>query len=294
MKTLKRFFNAFNIPMYLGMHISISGSICEALDRAMALGCNCMQIFSRNPRQWRQLELSAKDIEEFKQKRKKYKIERVVVHIPYLINLASPYKILYRKSIKAYIEDLKEAHQLGAEFLVTHMGSHAKTSELSGIDRFAAALNTIFEETKGIKTKLLLENTSGSGSWLGYKFIHHKMIYSRIKQHSRLGICLDTAHAFAAGYDLKTEVGLDSMLEEIEELIGIEKLEVVHLNDSKKDFASHLDQHENIGMGKIGLMGIQRIVRHPKLKGSVFILETPKVSIKDDMTNLLTVRKLAK
>ncbi len=253
-----------------------------------------MQIFSRNPRQWRQLELSNEDIEEFRKRRKKYKIEKVVVHVPYLINLASPYKTLYRKSIDAYIEDLNEADKLGAEFLVTHMGSHSDTLEVSGIDRFAAALNTIFENTKGVKTKLLLENTSGSGSWLGYKFIHHKMIYSRVKDVGRLGLCLDTAHAFAAGYDLKTEVGLNSMLSEIDELVGLDQVEVVHFNDSKKDFSSRLDQHENIGKGKIGLPALQRIIRHPKLEDSVFILETPKINAKDDKANLALVRKMVK
>ena len=280
--------------MIIGAHVSISGNIYESLDRTKALGCNAMQIFSRNPRQWRQLKLSAQDVEEFKQRRKKYKIEKVVVHIPYLINLASPYKVLYRKSIKAYIEDLNEANQLEAEFLVTHMGSHAKTTELAGIDRFASALNVIFDKTKGIKTKLLLENTSGSGSWLGYKFIHHRMIYNRVKQSGRLGICLDTAHAFAAGYDLKSEVGLNSMLNEIDELIGIDQIKVIHFNDSKKDFSSRLDQHENIGKGKIGLLAMQRIIKHPKLKNSVFILETPKANIDDDKMNLSITRKLTK
>lgn len=280
--------------MYLGVHVSISGNIYEALDRAHILGCNAMQIFSRNPRQWRQLEISSEDISEFKKRRKQYNIECVVVHIPYLINLASPYKTLYRKSIRAYIEDLNEANQLGAEFLVTHMGSHAKTNELSGIDRFAEALNKIFDETKGINTKLLLENTSGSGSWLGYKFAHHKMIFSRVRQKERLGICLDTAHAYTAGYDLKSEVGLESMLSEIDELIGLDKLEVIHLNDSKKDFSSHLDQHEHIGKGKLGAFSIRRILKHPKLKETVFILETPKMNIEDDMMNLAAVRKLAK
>lgn len=279
--------------MYLGVHVSISGKIYEAVDRAHSLGCNAMQIFSRNPRQWRQLKLSAQDIEEFKKRRKQYKIDWIVVHIPYLINLASPYKHLYKKSIKAYVEDLNEAHQLGAEFLVTHMGSHAKTLELAGIDRFADALNVIFDKTTAIKTRLLLENTSGSGSWLGYKFIHQKMIYARVKQSERLGLCLDTAHAFAAGYDLKSEVGLDSLLYEIEELIGIDKLKVVHLNDSKKDFASRLDQHEHIGKGKIGLLAMRRIIKHPKLKDSIFILETPKMGLEDDKANLATVRKLA-
>lgn len=280
--------------MYLGVHISIAGSIVESLEKAGLLGCNAMQIFSRNPRQWRQLRLSEQDIHDFKQKRKDYKIEKVVVHIPYLLNLASPYKVLYRRSIKAYIEDLNEADQLGAEFLVTHMGSHSKTSELSGIDRFAEALNVILDKTKTIKTKLLLENTSGSGSWLGYKFIHQKMIYDRVKQVDRLGICLDTAHAFTAGYDLKSESGLGFMLEEIDKLIGIDKLAVVHLNDSKREFFSHMDHHEHIGKGKIGLLAIQRVVNHPKLKDSVFILETPKMTVKDDLINLFTVKKLFK
>jgi len=280
--------------MYLGAHVSISGKIYESLDRAKALKCNAMQIFSRNPRQWRQLELSSEDLEEFKKRRNNYKIEKVVVHIPYLINLASPYKTLYRNSVKAYTEDLKEADKLGAEFLVTHMGSHADTSELSGIDRFAAALNIIFDNTKGIKTKLILENTSGSGSWLGYKFIHQKMIYNRVKYTERLGICLDTAHAFAAGYDLKSEKGLESMLSEIEELIGIDQIEVIHFNDSKKDFSSRLDQHENIGRGKIGYLALQRIIKHPKLKDAIFILETPKMNPRDDAMNLSIVRKMLK
>lgn len=280
--------------MYIGAHVSISGKIYESLDRAKALKCNAMQIFSRNPRQWRQLELSSEDIEEFNKRRKQYKIDKVVVHIPYLINLASPYKVLYRNSIKAYIEDLKESDKLGADFLVTHMGSHAKTVELAGIDRFASALNTIFDNTKGIKTKLLLENTSGSGSWLGYKFVHHRMIYNRVRQVDRLGVCLDTAHAFAAGYDLKSETGLSSMLSEIDELVGIDQVAVVHFNDSKKDFDSHLDQHENIGKGKIGLAALQRIVRHPKLKKAVFILETPKVNQGDDLKNIKIVKKMLK
>jgi deoxyribonuclease-4 len=280
--------------MYIGVHVSIAGSICESLDRARALKCNALQIFSRNPRQWRQLELKSQEIDEFKEKRRKYKIEKVVVHIPYLINLASPYKTLYRKSIDAYVEDLKEADNLGAEYLVTHMGSHSDTSELAGIDRFSAAVNTIFDNTKGIKTKLLLENTSGSGSWLGYKFVHHKMIFNRVKQSERLGICLDTAHAFTAGYDIKTEVGLNSMLNEVEELLGVDKIEVVHFNDSKKDFASHIDQHDNIGKGKIGLTALQRVIKHPKLKHCVFILETPKMTIEDDTANLAVARKILK
>lgn len=278
--------------MYLGVHVSGAGKLSDALERAHALDCNAMQVFSRNPRQWRSLALTASDIEEFKKRRKECGIKYVVVHIPYLINLASPYKTLYKKSIQAYIEDLNEANQLGAEYLVTHMGSHSKTSELAGIDRFAAALNIIFDKTKGIATKLLLENTSGSGSWLGYKFVHQKMVYSRVKYKERLGLCLDTAHAFAAGYDLKTEGGLNFLLNEIEELVGADTVKVVHLNDSKKAFASKLDHHDHIGKGEIGLQAMKRIINHPKLKKAVFILETPKMSTEDDKANLAVVKKL--
>jgi len=278
--------------MLLGVHVSIEGKIYEALDKAHALGCNAMQIFSRNPRQWRQLKLSQEDIEEFKRRRKLYGIKAVVVHTPYLINLASPYKILYRKSIKAYVEDLNEAHQLGAEFLVTHMGSHSKTTEEAGIDRFASALNTIFEKTEQIRVKLLLENTAGAGSWLGYNFRHHQMIFKRVKYKERLGICLDTAHAFAAGFDLRTKQGLNILIEQIEQLVGLSNLEVIHLNDSRKDFSSRLDQHEHLGRGKLGMAAIRQIVKHPKLKNKVFILETPHKELQDDAKNLAVVRNI--
>jgi len=178
--------------------------------------------------------------------------------------------------------------------LVTHMGSHAKTSEQAGIDRFAQALNTIFEKTQGIGVKLLLENTAGSGSWLGYKFVHHKMIFDRVEHKERLGVCLDTAHAFAAGYDLKSKDGLEMLIAEIESLVGMDKVCVIHLNDSKKDFNTHLDHHENIGKGKIGPVALRQFIKHPKLKDKVFILETPRKDQKDDLANLAVVKKLAK
>jgi len=280
--------------MYLGAHVSIAGKIYDSLERTKLLGCNAMQIFSRNPRQWRELKLSKVDVKEFKKRRKAYGIDYVVVHIPYLINLASPYDVLYKISIRAYIEDLNETQALGAEFLVTHMGSHAKTSEEEGIERFANALNEIFDKTKGNKVKLLLENTSGSGSWLGYTFQHHKMIFDRVKLRDRLGVCLDTAHAFAAGYDLRKQEGLVKLLVDIDTLIGLDKVKVVHLNDSKKDFDSHLDQHDHIGAGKIGLRGMQGVVRSKQLKDKVFILETPKKNDDDDLKNVTLVRGLAK
>jgi Endonuclease IV len=156
----------------LGVHVSIAGRIYEAIDRAKDLGCNTMQIFSRSPREWRAVKLPAGDIKEFRLRRQKANIEPLFVHVPYLANLASPYIKLFENSIRYYIEYLKEAESLGAEYLVSHMGSHKKSGENPGLKRITRALNIIFKETKGLKVAILLENASGSGSWLGYKFEH--------------------------------------------------------------------------------------------------------------------------
>jgi len=277
--------------MLLGVQVSIAGKIFIAIDRAKSLGCSTMQIFSRNPREWRHSQLNLEDIEEFKQRRKRANIGPIFIHIPYLTNLASPFRRLYSGSIKAYIEDIKEANNLGAEYLVTHMGSHKKRGEYFGIKRFSEALNIIIRETRREKVTILLENTSGSGSWLGYTFQHHKMIISRIKDKDRIGICFDTCHAYSAGYDIATEVGLEDVLREIDNSVGLRTLKLIHLNDSKDKLGSHRDRHEHIGKGKIGLEGFRRIINHPKLKDLPFILETPKRSEKEDIINLSVVRR---
>jgi len=278
--------------MLLGVHVSSEGKIYEAVERTHQLGCNTMQIFSRNPQRWRENFLEPKDIEEFKQRKKEFNIKPVFIHIPYLINLASPNPRLYEVSIEAYIEDILEAELLKADYIVTHMGSHKKTSEKSGIKRLTRALNIILERTKDTNIGILLENTSGSGSWLGYKFSHQKEIIRGLKYKERVGLCLDTAHAYLAGYDIATEAGLGGMLDEIEKLVGINLIKLIHLNDAKEKLGSRHDRHEHIGKGKIGLEGIKRIINHPKLKNSPLILETPKDSEDADKMNLEIVRKL--
>ncbi|MBN2831613.1 MAG: deoxyribonuclease IV [Candidatus Omnitrophica bacterium] len=280
--------------MTLGVHVSGGGKIYESLNRAHELGCQTMQIFARNPQQWQGKPIDKKDAEEFKARRKKFKIDPVFIHISYLINLASPNLRLYKGSISAYIEDIREAGRLGADYIVTHMGSHKETSEEEGIKRLIDALNKILDETKGSKVGILLENTSGSGSWLGYKFEHQKEIISGLKNKSRVGLCLDTAHAYLAGYDLSTKEGLSLMLGEIERLAGIKLIKLIHLNDAYGILASHYDRHDHIGKGSIGLEGMQRIINHPKLKNIPMILETPKDSPESDDMNLKLVRKLAK
>lgn len=279
--------------MYLGVHVSISGKIYESIDRAQALGCTAMQIFSRNPRQWRQHFPPQEDIQEFKRRRKASGIKVVAVHVPYLVNLATSYDSLFEKSIEAYIADLRESSLLGADYLVTHMGSYKNSTISEGLSQFAKALNIIFKETSDIKdAELLLENTAGSGHWLGSVFEHHKYIFDHVKEPERLGVCLDTAHAFAAGWNIKNPLDCDALLRYINRCVGKKALKVVHLNDSKTPLASHADRHTHIGKGHIGLKGLKYIVNHPGLKDAAFILETPKDESFDDKVNLERVRRL--
>jgi len=206
--------------MLLGVHVSTEGQIYDAVDRAHSLRCNTMQIFARNPQRWREGFLSAGDIAEFKKRREKFKISPLFIHVSYLINLASPNPRLYAASIEAYIEDIVEAASLGADYIVTHMGSHKETSEEAGIGRLIEALDVIIAKTKFAPVGILLENTAGSGSWLGYNFIHQKKILEGLKERGRVGLCLDTAHAYLAGYDISSQKGLDQTLGEIEKLVG--------------------------------------------------------------------------
>ncbi len=278
--------------MLLGMQVSAEGKIYQAFQRAKDLGCNTMQIFSRNPQRWRERFLEPGDIEEFKARRASYGIKPVFIHIPYLINLASPEPGLYRDSIRAYIEDIREAQKLKADYIVTHMGSHKNTSESGGLVRLATALNIILEKTSKSGVGILLENTAGSGSWLGYRFSHQQAVIAGLKDKKRVGLCLDTAHAYLAGYDIATQKGLEAMLDEIDNGAGLNLLKLIHLNDTKDKLGSGRDRHEHIGKGQIGLEGMKRIISHPRLRDIAFILETPKDSERADRMNLNRVRKL--
>lgn len=278
----------------LGVHVSIAGKIYKSIDRTVELGCNTMQIFSRNPRQWRKALLSDEDVERFKKKVKKSKISPVVIHIPYLLNLATVKKSFFKVTIKEFIADLVEADRLEADYLVTHMGSYKGGTEEGGLSRIIQALNKILKETKEVKTKVLLENTSGSGHWLGYKFSHQKIILDGLNRPETVGICLDTAHAWAAGYKINEPRGLKVLLDEIDQEVGLERLKIVHLNDTQEKLGSLRDRHYDIGKGEIGRKGFNLIVNHPKLREVAFILETPKKSENEDKENLEAVREIYK
>jgi deoxyribonuclease-4 len=279
--------------MRIGLHVSIAGRIFESIERANSLGCNTMQIFSRNPRSWSAEKLNKKDVAEFRRLKLKYDIRPVAVHIPYIINLATPDKSLYKRSIKAYIEDIRRADELGAECFVTHLGSHVGSGEDGGIRRFAEALNEIIGKARP-RTTILLENTAGSGSWIGYRFEHIRRIMDHLDSVENMGVCLDTAHTFEAGYDLRTKAGLEATLGEFDKLIGLEMIKVVHFNDSLSPMGSGVDRHQHIGKGRIGLEALGRIINHPGLKGAAFIMETPKDSERDDKRNMAAARKLVR
>lgn len=277
----------------LGVHVSIAGNIYKAAERAQKLGCSTMQIFSRNPRQWRKTSLSSEDIKLFKARVKSARIKPVVIHIPYTLNLAAVKKSFYKITIREFIADLIEAGKLGADYLVTHMGSYKGGTERGGLLRMVNALNKILKATEGVKTTILLENTSGSGNWLGYKFTHQGFVLERLNAPQRVGLCLDTAHAWAAGYKIDNAAGLNELLEEIDRATGIERLKVIHLNDTPEGLGSFKDRHLAIGEGKIGVRGFKGLLNHPRLKRLAFILETPKASENDDLKNLRTVIKLS-
>ncbi|MDO8535917.1 MAG: deoxyribonuclease IV [Candidatus Omnitrophota bacterium] len=277
----------------IGVHVSISGKIWESLERAKALGCNTMQIFSRNPRGWQASEFEASDIENFRRLKKEYDIAPVAIHIPYIINLATPIDGLYKRSIVAYMEDVSRADILGAEYVVTHLGSHVGTGEDKGIERFSDALNRIINKSKP-ETMVLLENTAGAGSCIGYRFEHIKRMIDELDHPEKTGVCLDTAHTFESGYDIKTKAGLEKTLKKFDKLIGLDKIKVVHFNDSLSELGSHVDRHQHIGKGNIGPDAMKRIINHPGLKDAAFILETPKKSDKDDKMNLRTAKNMVK
>ena len=282
--------------MKIGCHVSIAGGIDNSVKRAEELGCSTMQIFSKNASTWREKILKRDEVESFRGNLKNSNINPVFIHTSYLINLASPSDELYFKSINAFIEEMKRADILLTEpFLITHPGAHTGAGEEYGIERIIRALNIILEKSAdlSLKTMVLLEDTAGSGTHLGYTFGQLKRMMEGAKDRKRIGICFDTCHAFAAGYDLSHQEGIEQTLEELEKYIGLDKLKVIHLNDSKFPLSSRKDRHMHLGKGYIGLEGFKVLVNHKYLKDLPFILETPKHDEKDDINNINLVKSLA-
>ena len=287
-----------NSQLKIGCHVSIAGGIEKSVVRARALGCNTMQVFSKNSSTWKEKVYKEEEVKKLRENLKNSRIAPVFIHASYLLNLASPSEEIYKKSIKAFIEEIKRAHLLFSDlphpYVIIHPGAHTGSGEEFGLQRIIKALNISLEKTEdlNLKTIILLETTAGSGSQLGYSFEHLKRMIAGVRNKKKIGICLDTCHVFSAGYDISNKDGLEKTLEDLDNNISFENLKVIHLNDSKFPLGSHKDRHMHIGKGFIGLQGFKNIVNHPQLKDLPFILETPKREDKDDFININLVKRL--
>ncbi|MCL6642952.1 MAG: deoxyribonuclease IV [Candidatus Bipolaricaulota bacterium] len=281
--------------MILGCHLSISGGLDQAVARAEELKINALQIFSHNARSWKMGPLSADDAKKFLERRKRAHVEYAVIHTIYLINLASPDPKNFKLSVQALTDEVQRAGELNIPHVNTHIGAHIGQGVEKGLERIVEALDSVLAspQAKSAPTvKILLENSAGEGTELGASFAELGMVLHNIKDKNRVGVCIDTCHAFCAGYDLTTPRALDKTLSELERTVGLERVELIHLNDSKFPLGSRRDRHEHIGQGHIGLEGFRLVVNHPALREKPFILETPKDDDSSDPTNVARVRSL--
>jgi len=279
--------------MRTGFHVGISGGLPKAVDRALERGCETIQVFVSNPRGWKHSDILPADIETFRARCREEDISPVFVHTIYLINLAAPVPEVWERSLDALVMNMRAAHALGSAAVVTHLGSHGGQGVDFGIARVIAALETAFERCEET-VPVLLETTAGSGNSVGHDFAQLGEIAGAFAGDDRLGICLDTCHAFAAGYELRSERGLQETLDRLDDEVGLERLRLVHANDSKGDLGSRLDRHEHIGEGKLGMEAFKLMASHRVLDDLPWILETPGMSAEKDRENLRRIRSVSR
>ncbi|HSH13202.1 MAG TPA: deoxyribonuclease IV [Desulfurivibrionaceae bacterium] len=281
------------MPLF-GAHMSVSGGVALAFDRLAQVEGEALQIFTANQRQWHPKAPTPAEIEAFKTKRRQAPGVPVASHDSYLINLASPNPETIEKSVAAFAEELRRCGALGVEYLVAHPGSHLGEGLEAGLTRFTANLDRAFSSAAtGQTVMVLLENTAGQGTNLGASFAELAAIIGHSAYPAQLGVCLDTCHAFAAGYDLRTPKAYAATMAEFERLIGLERLKFFHLNDAIKGLGSRIDRHTHIGQGEIGLEGFRNLVNDPRFAAHPMVLETPKSDdLHEDRDNLAILRGL--
>jgi deoxyribonuclease-4 len=277
--------------MRFGFHISIAGGFSKVVERAKVRGCETIQFFSRNPRGWKYGPLKQEEVDEFRASIQSSPLFPIFLHLPYLPNIASPGSKFYRRSIDSIVTDLKRAEQIGAQYLIIHVGHRMKSSEEESIEAVSQGINQAFEKGKNSIT-LLLENTAGQGTEIGYTFEQLKRIINGIDEEKRIGICLDAAHCFEAGYDLSKKEGIESTLESFDRTIGLKRLHLLHLNDSKTPLGSRKDRHWHIGEGYIGKEGYRHLINHPSIRNLPGIMETPRKDTVEDLKNMRVIRSL--
>ena len=279
----------------LGAHTSIAGGVSKAVERADKFGFTAMQIFTKNNNRWFTKPLDEKEIDAFKTKLKNSHIKFVVSHDAYLINLCATDKEILKKSRRAFLDELERCELLSIPHLNFHPGSHLGAGENDGIKLIAESINITHDKTKGYKVSSMLETTAGQGTAIGYRFEQLQQIIELVEQKERMTVCIDTAHIFAAGYDIKDPKNFKRVIKEFDEIIGLERLKCFHMNDSKKPLGSRVDRHEHIGKGFIGLQGFSNIMNDRHLKKIPKILETPKGKEQlEDLENLAVLKSLIK
>jgi deoxyribonuclease-4 len=279
----------------IGAHTFVSGGPASAVEAAEKLGFTAMQIFTKNNNQYFARDLTEEEISAYKEKLSKSNIKFVVSHDSYLINLCAKDPVGLEKSRSAFVKELERCEQLGIPHLNFHPGAHTGQGEEEGIRIIAESLNFAHEKTKGFKTKSMLEATAGQGTALGYKFEHLKKIINLVDEPDRMSVCIDTAHIWAAGYNIRDPKEYKKVIKEFDDIVGLERLQCIHMNDSKKDLGSRVDRHDHIGKGFIGLEGFTNIMNDKKLEKVPKILETPKEKDqKEDVENIKTLLSLVK
>ncbi|HZV34256.1 MAG TPA: deoxyribonuclease IV [Verrucomicrobiae bacterium] len=281
--------------MIFGAHMSTSGGVWKALQRGVGIQCDIVQIFVKNNMQWFGKPYPPNDLALFADEVAAGKLRSIFGHAGYLINLGAPESDNREKSLKSLTQEIQLAASLGVPFLVLHPGAHLGAGEAVGIERIVAGLNEVFRATKTLPVRIALENTAGQGSSLGNQIRHLAEIFDRVDSPKRLGVCLDTAHFFAAGYDIRTRKGWDAAIGEVDSLIGIKQVLAFHLNDSKTELGSRVDRHAGIGQGKIGREAFGHIVNDARFRDLPGCLETPKSpDLHEDVENLSILRSLVK
>ncbi len=283
----------------LGAHMSMAGGFDKAIERGHEVGCHCVQVFTKNNNQWQAKELTDSMVTALDEARAQYQIEHVIAHSSYLINLASPDRELWKKSIDAFVVELQRAERLRIPYVVLHPGAYTTSTEKSGLRRVVRALNEVHRQTRDTTAQCLLENTAGQGTCLGCRFEHLATVLDGVKDPERLGICFDTCHAFAAGYPLQTKQEYLATMRSLQQLVGLDRVKAFHLNDSKRELGARVDRHEHIGKGHLGPQPFSHLLNDRRFRNVPMYLETPKGEDPKtkkpwDVVNLRRLRRLIK
>ena len=275
----------------LGFHVSIAGSIDLAVDRALQADCTAFQLFTRNPRSWKYKALDEEEARTFAEKRAKAGFKKVVVHMPYLPNLASPDRSVARKSRASLSAEVERCGRLGVDYIVAHVGTHMGKGSMVGVRNVAEACNEALEANEN-SVMVLLENTAGQKNAVGASFEEIRMMLDGVRKSERVGVCMDTCHLFAAGFDISVPSGVEETLALFGETVGMDRLKVVHLNDSKGPLGGNLDRHDHIGMGRIGESGFRALLHYPGITRLPMLMETPQDDRRSDADEIAYVRAL--